>query len=114
MAPLIFDFFFDFSSPYSYLASTQLPGIEGRTGARARLVPITLGGVRKSTGHQLPPPVQMQYMAQDTSQWASQYGVAMQIPSVFPVNSIKGLRTCVAADRIGKGREALEALFRAY
>src|ERR1700693_6570487 len=52
--PKSFDFFYDLGSPYSYLAATQLAGIEKRTGAKARLLPITLGGLRKATGHQLP------------------------------------------------------------
>jgi len=109
-----FDFFFDLGSPYSYLASTQLAGIEQRTGARARLVPVTLGGLRKATGHQLPPPQQLKYMSEDTARWAKQYGVPMQIPKVFPVNSIRALRACIAADQQGKGAEAIHALFRAY
>ena len=114
MDPVIFDFFFDFSSPYSYLASTQLSGIEGRTGARARLLPITLGGVRKSTGHQMPPPQQLKYMAEDTSRWAQKYGVPMHIPAAFPVSTILPLRACVAAIHEGKGEPAMRALFRTY
>ncbi|TMA19422.1 MAG: 2-hydroxychromene-2-carboxylate isomerase, partial [Deltaproteobacteria bacterium] len=61
-----FDFFYDLGSPYSYLASTQLGGIEQRTGAKARLLPITLGGLRKATGHHIPPPQQLKYMSEDT------------------------------------------------
>jgi len=114
MDPVTFDFFFDFSSPYSYLASTQLAGIEGRTGARARLLPITLGGVRKSTGHQMPPPQQLKYMAEDTSRWAQKYGVSMQIPAAFPVSTILSLRACLAAIHEGKGAPAMRALFRTY
>src|SRR5438309_3696970 len=109
-----FDFFYDLGSPYSYLASTQLRGIEERTGKRARLLPITLGGLRKVTGHQLPPPMQLKYMSEDTARWAKQYGVRMQIPQVFPVNSIRGLRACIAAERAGKAAEAMHALFHAY
>jgi 2-hydroxychromene-2-carboxylate isomerase len=109
-----FDFFYDLGSPYSYLASTQLAGIEQRTGARARLVPITLGGLRKATGHQLPPPQQLKYMSEDTARWARQYGVPMRIPKAFPISTILGLRTCVAADIAGKGAAAMHALFRAY
>ena len=75
--PNDFDFFYDLGSPYSYLASTQLAGIEQRTGSRARLLPITLGGLRKTTGHQFPPPAQLMYMAQDTARWAKQYGVSV-------------------------------------
>jgi 2-hydroxychromene-2-carboxylate isomerase len=114
MDPVTFEFFFDFSSPYSYLASTQLPGIEERTGARARLLPITLGGVRKSTGHQMPPPQQLKYMAEDTSRWAQKYGVSMQIPAAFPVSTILPLRACLAAIHEGKGEKSMRALFRTY
>jgi 2-hydroxychromene-2-carboxylate isomerase len=36
------DFFFDFVSPYTYLAQTQLPALKERTGARFRLWPMHL------------------------------------------------------------------------
>ncbi len=109
-----FDFFYDLGSPYSYLASTQLRGISERTGATARLYPITLGGVRKATGHQIPPPQQLSYMAQDTSRWAQKYGVPMQMPKAFPVSTILPLRTAIAAARNGGGERAMRALFMAY
>jgi 2-hydroxychromene-2-carboxylate isomerase len=109
-----FDFFYDLGSPYSYLASTQLAGIEERTGSRALLVPITLGGLRKATGHQIPPPQQLKYMSEDIGRWAAEYGVKMQIPKAFPVSTIQGLRACIAADRGGKGAQAMHALFRVY
>jgi 2-hydroxychromene-2-carboxylate isomerase len=109
-----FDFFYDLGSPYSYLASTQLRGISERTGATPRLYPITLGGVRKATGHQIPPPQQLSYMAQDTSRWAQKYGVPMQIPKAFPVSTILPLRTAIAAARNGGGERAMRALFMAY
>ena len=35
-------------------------------------------------------------------------------PSVFPVNSIRALRAVIAAERAGKGGEAMRALFPAY
>ena len=109
-----FDFFYDLGSPYSYLASTQLEGIEARAGVAARLFPITLGGLRKTTGHQLPPAAQLRYMAEDTARWAKQYGVPLQIPKAFPASTIKALRATLAADRLGKQREAMRALFHTY
>ena len=112
--PQIFDFFYDLGSPYSYLASTQLAGIEQRTGAKARLLPITLGGLRKATGHQIPPPQQLKYMSEDTARWAHQYGVRMQIPKAFPISTIQALRACVAADRRDRATEAMHGLFAAY
>jgi 2-hydroxychromene-2-carboxylate isomerase len=114
MDPANFDFFFDLASPYSYLASTQLRGISHRTGARARLYPITLGGVRKAIGREMPPPQQLAYMAQDTARWAQKYGVPMQIPKAFPISTILPLRATVAAGREDNAERAMEALFRVY
>jgi 2-hydroxychromene-2-carboxylate isomerase len=109
-----FDFFYDLASPYSYLAATQLEGIEKRTGATARLIPVTLGGIRKATGHQMPPGTQLKYMSEDTARWASKYGVKMQIPKAFPISTIKALRACIAAEALGKSRQAMNALFNTY
>ncbi len=109
-----FDFFYDLGSPYSYLAATQLAGIEARTGKRARLLPITLGGLRKTTGHQMPPPQQLQYMAQDTRRWAQKYGVPMSIPAVFPTKTVQALRACIAAEVKHEEERAMLALFKTY
>jgi 2-hydroxychromene-2-carboxylate isomerase len=109
-----FDFFFDLASPYSYLASTQLRGLSERTGARARLYPITLGGVRKAIGRDIPPPQQLSYMAQDTARWAQKYGVPMQIPKAFPISTILPLRATAAAARNGEDEVAMTVLFRVH
>ncbi len=109
-----FDFFYDLGSPYSYLAATQLDGIERRTAAKARLLPVTLGGIRKSLDRELPPAPQLVYMSQDVARWAQKYSVTMQIPKVFPTRSIQALRACVAAEQAGRGAQAMHALFAAY
>jgi 2-hydroxychromene-2-carboxylate isomerase len=109
-----FDFFYDLASPYSYLASTQIEGIEKRTGATAKPMPITLGGIRKATGNQMPPAQQIKYMGTDTARWAAKYGVKMQIPKAFPISCIQGLRVCVAAEAQNKARQAMSALFNTY
>jgi 2-hydroxychromene-2-carboxylate isomerase len=43
------EFFFDYGSPFSYLADTQLKGLAERTGARVVYRPMLLGGVFKET-----------------------------------------------------------------
>ena len=109
-----FDFFYDLGSPYSYLAATQLEGISQRTGATARLLPVTLGAIRKSLGRQMPPSPQLNYMSEDVALWARKYGVTIQIPQVFPARTIQALRACVAASEQGHGAQAMHALFAAY
>jgi 2-hydroxychromene-2-carboxylate isomerase len=44
------DFFFDFISPYTYLARTQLDGIAARTGARFRMWPMHILNLMKTVG----------------------------------------------------------------
>lgn len=45
------DFFFDFISPYTYLARTQLDGIAARTGARFKTWPLHLLNLMKIVGN---------------------------------------------------------------
>ncbi len=48
------EFYFDYGSPYSYLADTQLAGLVERTGAELVYQPMLLGGVFKATGNRSP------------------------------------------------------------
>lgn len=48
------DFYFDYGSPTTYLAWTQLPAIAKRTGATVNYKPILLGGVFQATGNRSP------------------------------------------------------------
>jgi 2-hydroxychromene-2-carboxylate isomerase len=109
------DFFFDFSSPYSYLAATQLPGIAARTGARVAYRPFVLFAVFKATGNDMPAKVAAKgmYMAKDLERWARHYGVPFKFSSHFPANTVKAMRLVLVADEQGKGEEAAQAGFRA-
>ena len=48
------EFFFDYGSPYSYLADTQVEAIAKRAGASLVRRPMLLGGVFKATGNASP------------------------------------------------------------
>ena len=117
MSPV--EFFWDVASPYTYLASTQLEGFVQRTGAELVYRPFLLGGVFKATGNQMPATVQARalYMVKDLKRWATHYGVPMKMPVqevTFPLVSVLPMRAATAADRAGKGKEACDALMRAY
>ena len=111
-----FDFFYDLGSPYSYLAATQIEGIAARYGATAHLYPITLGGIRKELGAQMPSLPQLRYMGEDALRWAQHYGVPFGVPPSFPTRTIQALRCCVAAGSLGPAQHqtAMQALFHAY
>ena len=46
----VIDFYFDFSSPYSYIASEEIEALTDRTGSELRWRPLLLGAVFKSSG----------------------------------------------------------------
>jgi len=97
------EFFFDYGSPFSYLADTQLKGLTERTGARVRYRPMLLGGVFKETGNSSPITIKAKgkYMAADLERWATHYGVPVPHNSHFPINTIRLMRGAVAAERAG-------------
>src|SRR5215467_11839155 len=71
------EFFFDYGSPFSYLADTRLGAIAERTGARVIYRPMLLGGVFKDTGNSSPITIEAKrkYMMSDLERWAKHYGV---------------------------------------
>ena len=93
------DFFWDFSSPFAYLASTQIP----RLGERAKIVsrPMLLGGLFKSIGQADVPlstwsQQKQKYTFDDMHRWAAHWNVPFKFPSRFPMNSVKALRAYLA------------------
>ena len=48
------EFYFDYGSPYSYLADTQVEAIAKRTGTTLERKPMLIGGVFKATGNVSP------------------------------------------------------------
>jgi 2-hydroxychromene-2-carboxylate isomerase len=109
------DFFFDLSSPYSYMASTQLPSLAARHGATLEYRPFVLGAVFKATGNEMPARIQAKarYMWRDLSRWAEQYGVPFRMTTRFPVNAIPTMRLVIAAEAEGKAAALTDAAFRA-
>jgi 2-hydroxychromene-2-carboxylate isomerase len=108
-------FFYDYLSPFSYLADTQLPGIARRTGAEIVYRPVLLGAIMKATGNSGPLPIQGKagYNIADFQRWAKRYGVPAQFSPHFPFNTIRVLRAAVVAQRHGRFAEFHSAAFRA-
>lgn len=110
-----FEFFYDFTSPYSYLASTRVEALAARTGASLRWRPFLLGGVLKATGNRAPIeiPAKGRYMLLDLDRWVRRLGVPFRFPAVFPIPSILALRAALAADKEGLLVPLTQAVFRA-
>jgi len=97
------EYFFDYVSPYTYLADTQLPALVERTGAEIVYRPMLLGGLMKATGNSPPisVPAKGNYMLTDLQRWAARYGVPMQMNPHFPINTVTLMRGAIAAQQEG-------------
>lgn len=98
------EFLFDYGSPFSYLASLQLPGFARRNNATVVYRPILLGAVLKATGNQSPMaiPAKGRYMAIELRRWAERYNVPFRLnPHTFISNTIALMRGAVSAQKRG-------------
>ena len=88
------EFFFDFGSPTTYLAHTQLPRIAREAGAALVYRPMLLGGVFKATGNASPVtvPAKGRWMNRDIARWAARYGVPFVFNPHFPINTLTLMR----------------------
>jgi 2-hydroxychromene-2-carboxylate isomerase len=90
------DLFFDFVSPYSYLAFTQL----GTLDAEVNLVPVAILEVMKrvnNTPTTITCPVKRAYAGKDLARWAARYGVPLQSPDFSRLDPGLLLRVVTAA-----------------
>ena len=88
------EFFYDYGSPYSYLANGRLPELAARTGAQLIYRPMLLGGVFKATGNASPVtvPAKGRWMNDDIARWARRYGVPFAFNPHFPINTLTLMR----------------------
>ncbi len=88
------EFFFDVGSPAAYLAWTQLPRLAADAGAVIRWRPMLLGGVFKATGNSSPVmiPAKGRWLIDDLKRWAARYGVPLEMPADFPINTLTLMR----------------------
>jgi 2-hydroxychromene-2-carboxylate isomerase len=112
------EIYWDFSSPFAYLGSTQAAKLAERTGATLVWRPMLLGGLFKSIGQSDVPlftwsEAKKRYYFEDMHRWAAYWGVPFKFPTRFPMGSLKALRTYLA---LPEPRRAAfrEATFRAY
>ncbi|HXE22840.1 MAG TPA: 2-hydroxychromene-2-carboxylate isomerase, partial [Rhodoferax sp.] len=91
------EFYFDFGSPASYLAYTQLPALCRETGATLVYKPMLLGGVFQATGNHSPAtiPAKGAYTFIDFGRFAKRYGVPLRKNPHFPINTLMLMRGAV-------------------
>jgi len=96
------EFFFDCSSPWTYLAFHNIQPLAAEFGAAITWRPILVGGIFNTInpsvyeGRAHPVPAKARYSGKDMQDWARVAGLKIKMPpSVFPVNSVKAMRMCL-------------------
>jgi 2-hydroxychromene-2-carboxylate isomerase len=114
------EFFYDCSSPWTYLAFTKIEDIARRQRANLIWKPILVGGVFNAVnpsvyeGRQNPVKAKARYYGKDLQDWARFYGLRIIQPTVFPVNSVKAMRGAFVAEEHGKISPYSRRVFEAY
>jgi 2-hydroxychromene-2-carboxylate isomerase len=118
--PMI-EFFFDCSSPWTYLAFHNIQPLARELGEEIRWRPFMVGGVFNTINPSVyesratPVPAKARYMLKDLADWARLAGLKIKMPpSVFPVNSVKVMRACLVLAPQGKLVPFATAAFEAY
>jgi 2-hydroxychromene-2-carboxylate isomerase len=113
------EFLFDFGSPNAYLSHLLIPGVEQRTGARFKYVPILLGGVFRLTNNKSPIESfkdvknKLEFQRVEMRRFIKRYGItAFKMNPFFPVNTLQLMRGAVAAEMEGVFVPYVEAMFR--
>lgn len=114
------EFFFDCSSPWTYLAFERIEGVCAEAGAELVWRPILVGGVFNAVNPSVyeqrakPVPAKARYYAKDLRDWTRYQGLRIGQPAVFPVNSVRAMRAAYVALDEGRLPEWARAVFEAY
>jgi 2-hydroxychromene-2-carboxylate isomerase len=114
------EFFFDCSSPWTYLAFHRIEGVAAEAGAELVWKPILVGGVFNAVNpavyaaRENPTPARAAYHRKDLADWARSYGLRIGWPRVFPVNSVKAMRGALVAQEHAVLPRYARAAFETY
>lgn len=113
------EYWFDFVSPYAYLATQSIEALAAKYGRSVEWKPVLLGAVFKNTGSMpltMRPPVMSDYFKHDFQRSARFAKLPFVLPDPFPISTQNTARVClwmqqVAPQRVG---EFVRSVTRAY
>ena len=115
------EFFFDCSSPWTYLGFHNIQPLAADMQVPIRWRPILVGGIFNTinpsvyASREKPVPAKRDYMLKDLQDWARHSGLKIVMPpKVFPVNSVKAMRGCLWLEPQGKLGPFATEVFEAY
>ena len=108
-------FYFDFISPYAYLAWTQIHGLAARYDRSVEPVPILFAALLNSYGQKGPAeiPPKREYIFKNVLRIAHRLGVKLEPPPSHPFNPLLALRTASLSISKEDRRRLIDELFAA-
>ena len=110
------DFYFDFSSPYGYLASQKIEALAAKHGRGVTWRPMLLGAAFKVSGVQplVNVPLKGEYSKRDFLRSARFYEVPFRAPDPFPISTLHACRAFYATGDSAQALRLAKALYKAY
>jgi len=114
------EFFFDCSSPWTYLAFKEIENLSSRLNLELVWKPILVGGIFNTINPSVyesrsnPVKPKASYSQKDLNDWSLIRGITINWPDVFPVNSVKAMRGVFFALERNKVSEYVELVFYSY
>ena len=110
-----FDFYFDFISPYSFLAHKEIIKIEKKNSVKIRYKPILLGGLHNLHGIKAPAfiPAKAKHMIRDCKLIAEKNKIKFKFNSYFPIRSLNLMRGVFVAEEDDYKSYYIDTIFNA-
>ena len=110
-----FDFYFDFVSPYSFLAHKEIIKIEKKNSVKIKYKPILLGGLHNLHGIKAPAfiPAKAKHMIRDCKLIAEKNKIKFKFNSYFPIRSLNLMRGVFVAEEDDYKSYYIDSIFNA-
>ena len=110
-----FDFYFDFISPYSFLAHKEIIKIEKKNSVKIKYKPILLGGLHNLHGIKAPAfiPAKAKHMIRDCKLIAEKNKIKFKFNSYFPIRSLNLMRGVLVAEEDNYKSYYIDSVFNA-
>ena len=111
----VFDFFFDFASPYAFIAHKKIMQFEKEKNINIKYKPVLLGGLLKLAGIKANAdiPIKARYMIRDCKISAEKNNIVFKFNNYFPILTLNLMRCVIVAESKGFERNFINKVFEA-
>ena len=109
----IFEFYFDFASPYTFLAHKKILRVEKENNIKIKYMPVLLGGLLKLSGIKanVDVPIKAKYMIKDCKLTSEKNNIEFKFNNYFPITSLNLMRGVIVAENEGYGKIFINKVF---